>query len=112
MKKMVLVSIFIFYFCTGLIYSGKIEVLKDILKPFMMRVDRNTIYISDQYFVFYYSKDDLKIIKKIGGKGEGPGFFLIEPAIKIYNRKILFYLPFHFAFFSKSGELISEKTSN
>jgi hypothetical protein len=107
MLKRILISVLIICFFSGLMFSEKMGDIDDIFKPFIMRVDSNTLYISDQYFVYFFSTNDLKLINKIGGKGEGPGFFRTEPRLKILKNKILAYDIIQFYFLSKSGKQIN-----
>jgi len=92
----------------GEAYAKKVGDLVDILNPFSIKVSQDIIYISDQYFIYYYSNDKLELLKKIGGKGEGPGEFSVYPSVKILQKNILVYIPFRIASFSKTGELLSE----
>lgn len=109
MKTGVLFSLLFFCFAGWFVYPEKIGEVKDILKPFMVEVDDNTLYVTDQYSILLYSMDDLKLTGKISGKGEGPGYFSSYPKLKILDDKILAYSINYLAYFSKSGKLISDK---
>jgi hypothetical protein len=74
-----------------------------------MKASSDIIYISDQYYVFCYETANLKLSKKLGGKGEGPGNFWMPPSIKVYKNKMMAYIPYRLVLYSKAGEKVIEK---
>jgi hypothetical protein len=103
-----LVIIFIF---PSLADAAKIASLPDILKPRMIAVDDDTIYITDQESLFVYSLSKFELVKRIGQKGKGPGEYVYTPYVQILKDKILLYDGFKFSLFEKknNGRLIIEK---
>lgn len=61
-----------FLFCTLFFYGkpAKMSVLKEVLKPSMMRVGPKNIYISHEYFIFSYSRENLNLQKKLAAKAK------------------------------------------
>ena len=102
---------FTWLFCVpAILFSAeKMFSLPDILKPRIMAVDENNLYVSDHEQVFIYSLNTSKLVKKFGRLGSGPGEFPFAPMMKIYPDKILLHFANKFAYFNKSGELIYEK---
>jgi len=107
MLKKFFLSVFIIYIISVPLFPEKVGKLSEVLNPYMMRVDSNILFISDQFFIYFYSINDLKMINRIGGKGEGPGLFQTEPNLKILDNNILAYDVIQFYFFQKSGEKIN-----
>ncbi len=89
--------------------DGEPHVLKELLKPRLMRVGPKNIYLSDQYFVLYYSRDNLTLTKKVGGKGEGPGQFRSKPSFRSKGNRLYVSAVSQIAIFTDSGELLEEK---
>jgi len=85
--------------------------LPDILKPRMIAVDDDTIYITDQESLFVYSLSKFELVKRIGQKGKGPEEYVYTPYVQILKDKILLYDGFKFSLFEKknNGRLIIEK---
>jgi len=114
-KKFVLIQpililiILVFYNTT---FAKKIGELDDILKPFQIKVSKNLLLISDQYQVFYFSLNPLKLFNKVGGKGEGPSEFWINPIINILPDKVLAFTPSVIISFSKTGEFLNQTRFN
>ena len=57
--------------------------LPDILKPRMIAVDDDTIYITDQESLFVYSLSKFELVKRIGQKGKGPEEYVYTPYVQI-----------------------------
>jgi hypothetical protein len=97
------------------VYSAGEVTIPDIYRPESITVDENYIYITQDIEVFIYSKKDMKLIKKFGQTGEGPGEFKKIPtpwfpSISLYltSDKLLINSLGKISFFSKEGEFLKE----
>lgn len=72
------------------VFAAKLAVLPEVLKPFNMWVSEKHLYISEEETIFLYSLENFKLIRKFGGKGEGPGEFRKPPWLRIYPDYLLF----------------------
>ena len=102
------------FFCilmivSGYIYAAKLVSFPDIFKPIQIALDDTAIYISDQNKIRVYSLKDFKLLRTIGGYGEGPEEFLSAPKIKIQKDDVLLYSFTKFSRFTKNGKLLMEK---
>jgi len=96
----------------GSAFSGEKRILRDVFEPEMMKVADDKLYVVEGTHVLIYSLKDLSLIKKIGGRGEGPGEF--KPMDYWYNTVTV--LPEHIfvdgfdktVYFSKDGQLLRE----
>jgi len=91
----------------------KIAEFDDIYKPRQIEISGDDLYVVDGDTIKLFSIKELKFIKQIGKKGEGPGEFKFWPRISVFpdiifaidrsplNKKIVF--------FSRKGEFISER---
>lgn len=111
MNKKFLICFLCLFSVAGIGYPERIGKLNEILNPFMIRVDSDNIYISDQYYVFFYSLNDLKLLSKVGGKGEGPANFMAYPKINVLKDSIIAYSVNRLTFFARSGEYLGDKKS-
>jgi hypothetical protein len=109
MNKKFLICFFCLFALADFEHPEKLGKLNEILNPFMIRVDSDNAYISDQYYVFFYSLKDLKLLSKVGGKGEGPANFLVYPKIRVMKDSIIAYSAGRITFFSRSGESLGDK---
>lgn len=75
MKKLFLIFVLSF-FNLGLMMAKEVVVLKELTYPYNMQISENEIFISEQAHIYIYSLNDLKLIRKFGRKGEGPGEFI------------------------------------
>ena len=100
--------VLIVIFFSSQVFSKKIGNLNGVLKPFMLRAGVEKLFISDQHSVSFYSIDSLKLLKTIGGKGEGPGQFMEEPYIKVQNERVLIHSLGRSIFYTYNGELLKQ----
>jgi hypothetical protein len=73
MKKSCFVLILLLF--VTIICSGTVIPLHDLIKPWTINVDKARIYITEGSVVYIYNREDFKLIKKFGRRGEGPGEF-------------------------------------
>ena len=58
---------------TGSISAVKVIPLGEVNRPISIHVDAACIYIVEFPFIYIYSSEDFKLVKKFGKRGEGPG---------------------------------------
>jgi hypothetical protein len=94
------------------LFAALVGSLPEVMKPAMIVVQGDRLYVSEGCNFFIYSLDDLKLLKKFGKKGEGPGELLELP---FFPNKItvledqLFVTGIGKAIaFSKEGKFINE----
>ena len=61
------------------LWPEKTAVLPELQRPNMVLADSKQLYVADGASVLIYSLKDLKLRKKFGRKGEGPGEFKVSP---------------------------------
>lgn len=94
--------------------NGKqLTVLTEVLQPDQFMVAGDRFYIMEGVSIFIYSLKDLKLIKKFGKKGEGPGEILHTPFISnaftaLADNKILVDGINKIIIFSGDGTMIKE----
>jgi hypothetical protein len=86
--------------------------LKDMYKPFRIRVCQDKIYIGQEATIHIFSAKDYKPIKKFGKKGEGPGEFKLlperSPEMDVQSNLLLATSMGKLSLYSKDGQLIKE----
>lgn len=80
MKKMIIVILMVFAFCPDIVFGSK-GILDEVFQPDAFLLTKNHIYIGEKHRVYIYSLRDLKLIKKFGNPGEGPGEFKLGHGI-------------------------------
>lgn len=111
MKKKHFVVLFML-FSVLLIGSKKIP-LTGSLPPELMTVDQNQLYVSSGTNISIYSLPDVKLIKNLGRKGEGPGEFISlyddhGVFLDVFNNKLFVNSRNKISYFSKNGTYLSE----
>lgn len=108
----------IFVFCLLVVVAQalngtKLGVLSDVLRPELLEVKGDKIYVVEGASFFVYSSKDLSLIRKFGRKGEGPGEVSVIPSL---SNEIIAYPDFLFVvgmnkviFFSHEGKMKQEK---
>ncbi len=76
-KRWWLVLMLLFGSC--LLMADKVVELADIKKPSQVLIGQNNFYITEEAYIYIYSLKDFRLIKKIGGAGEGPKNFKLNP---------------------------------
>ncbi len=97
------------------IFADKVVLFPGLMKPGMMTIDKDRLYIADGATVYIYSVKDFSLEKKFGKIGEGPGEFLIAPQftytnvdVKILPDRILVNSLSKMSYFTKDGKFINE----
>ena len=89
--------------------ASKTVLLPDLVNPTGIHVDGGRIFITEESSVAIYSADDLRLLKKFGRRGEGPGEFKYPPYL-IPQAGHLLILNFDRIFnYSLEGELLEER---
>jgi hypothetical protein len=83
-----------------------------LVYPDELQVSGNRMYIGEFPYVWIFSNDDFRLLKKIGRKGEGPKEFT-QYLVPIANKdKLIVSSQGKVTFFTREGEYISEKKIN
>ncbi len=110
-KQVVVVFLFMVVLFSSL-PAEKLAVLPQLLKPTIMAVDDQQVYVGDKETIYIYSLKDYKLKAKFGKAGEGPREFLLQmgEGILIYplSDSLLINSVGKVSFFSKSGVYIKE----
>lgn len=100
-------------FLASLVFSAKMGTLQEVMKPDNITVQGDELYVVEGATIYIYSLEDLKLTRKFGKKGEGPGELLIVPGIpnkiNVSGDYILAETLNKITYFSKKGELVKEK---
>ncbi len=107
MKK-ALCFLIILFNLTMLINAKKLAKLTDILEAAYITVSNDKIFISGDNSIHIYSSKDMKLIKKIGRKGNGPEEFQYSPKIRIYNEKLYAYSLNKLSIIDTNGKFLTE----
>lgn len=103
----------IFLLGTG-IQAKKIATLNELVKPDMIALGNNRIYITDCSSIYIYSLKDFRLIKKFGKEGEGPQEFKANPmgfpiTVVPHKDKLFVSSSAKVSFYTKDGEFINEQ---
>lgn len=95
------------------IQAKKIAVLSELMKPDMMVLEYDRIFITEGVSVYIYSLKEFQLIKKFGKEGEGPREFKVSPTgppmmVMPYNDKLFVTSQAKVSVFTKDGEFIKE----
>lgn len=92
--------------------AENLGVLTEVLKPESIRVSGDEIYIVEGASVFVYSRHDLKLLRKFGRKGSGPGELQAMPfwpnVLSFRNGNIFMEGINKYVYLSKQGKLIKD----
>jgi len=87
-----------------------------LVRPDSISIDEDCIYITDRDKVFIYNLQNFKLKAKFGEKGEGPGQFMLPPAINnvglrldVEGKNIVVSSMARVSFFDKKGKYLYEK---
>lgn len=93
---------------TGHIFTASILV-PGLSRPDELIVKDSRIFIADYPMVWIFGLPELKIIKKIGGKGEGPGEFLQYTNISVTDDQLTVSSAGKVSFYDLEGNLLKEE---
>ncbi len=111
--KVITISLFLFL-CVSDLFPVKVGVLEEIGRPDMLDIDGNRLYITEGASIYIYSQKDLKLIKKFGKAGEGPGEFVVNRFIRLNIRPndLQVISVGKLSYFTKNGDFIKETRTN
>ena len=107
-----LLMVSLWYFITSPAFSeNKKEVfyLEETMKPLFIAVNDTYCFIGEKFAIFQYAVKDFKFIKKIGGKGQGPGEFQFIFDIRTTQQYLIVSSLNRVYIYSADGEYIAEK---
>ena len=94
--------------CGVVLKAGNVHPLPEIMKPNIIAVNENKLYISDQYSIIVYSLADFSVLHRVGGKGDGPLEFSLLPFLYFFDEKLWVRSGSKIIIFSKGMKLIKE----
>ena len=86
----------------------KIATFSEIGKAYRLLINKKHVFINDNNFLYAYSLDTFKLIKKLNKIGEGPGEFKNSPLVVFSNDKIILQSLGKIAILDKSFNYIQE----
>lgn len=93
--------------------AGKIVPLDGLLRPHIIAVDDERVYIVDDITIYIYSLKDFKLIKKFGEEGEGPREFKDRIySIDVRSDKLIVNSEGRISHFTKDGDFIKQANSS
>lgn len=98
----------------GTVFGEKknLGILSNVMKPDMIQVYGNELYVSQNSTFFVYSLKDLKLLRQFGRKGEGPGELITvqnsPTKIAVSKENILVTGVGKAIFFAKDGKFLKE----
>jgi hypothetical protein len=112
-KKFFVFVILILLVTAGGIQAKKIALLSGLMKPDMMVLEYDRIFITGGVSIYIYSLKELQLIKKFGKEGEGPREFKASPTgppmmVVPANDKLFVTSQAKVSVFTKDGEFIKE----
>lgn len=110
MKK-VNIFILIMFLTTALLVPAKSVVMPELLKPELIIIDNDEIFLCEGVEIFVYSLKDFTLKKKFGSKGEGPMEFLATPEtggmrLDVLPKHILVNSIGKLSYFTRDGEFV------
>jgi len=97
-------------------YAGKVATFGEVIKPDMLQVKNDRLYVLAGTSIFIYSTKDFHLIKKFGREGEGPGEFITRPygppmAIGFYSDHLVVNSRNKMSYFTLDGNYVKEEKS-
>ncbi len=93
-------------------FAAKTGTLPEVMKPEMIRVSGNELFIVQGAEIYNYSLPDLKLIRSFGKKGEGPGELTVNPiwfnTVTVTPEHLFVDGLNKVIYFSRDGKLIKE----
>lgn len=112
MKRMVSILVLLVWVSVGFLFSANMGSLPEVMKPSSINVYGDELYIMESGVILVYSLKDLKLMRKFGRKGDGPGELQVVPnysnKLTAYPQYILVETFAKLIYFSKDGTLQKE----
>ncbi len=102
MKMKILLLISVALLLTNIGYAETIP-LKEVLKPWIIAVDDDQLYVAEKFSIQTFSLGDFKLKKQFGRRGRGPGDFPVILHVHITSNELAISSLFNLHFFSKDG---------
>jgi hypothetical protein len=114
MIKRILILFVLSVVLVSYVFPKKLAVLPQLIKPGVIAIDGEAIYVLDGVEVYVYSPKDYQLVNKFGKRGSGPGELIPNDEIplhmKLVNGNIFLNSQTKMIYYSKRGNLIKEKT--
>jgi hypothetical protein len=115
MRRTTMLILLLLLGCWASIFADKVVQFRGLMRPGMITIDKDRIYVADGVTVLIYSLTDFTLKKKFGKAGEGPREFQIAPQftypnidVKILPDRILVNSLSKMSYFTKDGKFIEE----
>jgi hypothetical protein len=115
MLKIKVVFILGCLFLSGLLLAEQPTILSELSRPAILIVQDEKVFVLEATTIFIYNLKDLKLIKKFGKAGEGPGEFMINPqegrpmSMSLYKNNILVNSIAKMSYFDMEGNFKKER---
>ena len=104
--------IVILSFLAAPVFAVKIVPLDGPLRPHIVKVDEERVYVVDGTTIYIYSLKDFKLIKKFGKAGEGPQEFKVRIyGLDIHANFIIINSEGRISHFTKEGDFIKQESA-
>ncbi|MCK5005091.1 MAG: hypothetical protein KAS21_08380 [Candidatus Aminicenantes bacterium] len=112
MNRAILLVIVLLIF-SGFIFS-EIHMMEDLVKPSLIIVKNNKLYVLEKTTISIYSIKDMKLINKFGKSGEGPREFMARPygppmSMSFVNGELVVNSNNKLSYFNPMGEFLRER---
>ncbi|MCK5223097.1 MAG: 6-bladed beta-propeller, partial [Candidatus Aminicenantes bacterium] len=106
--------IFLLLILSGmLVPTENLGVLDEVMKPSVIDIHKDRLFVVDKEQVHVYSLKDLSLIKSFGKRGEGPGEYKIIPnfplSLKAFDEFLIVESIDKLSYFTLEGKYIKEK---
>ncbi len=108
MKKKLIIILLVFTSAIFLIGENSIAVLSEVEKPNQLILSEDNVYVTDQYKIHIYNRQNFKFKKSFGKKGEGPEEFPSMVKLYCYDNELIVITISKILWFSKDGNYIKE----
>jgi hypothetical protein len=93
-------------------FAARLGTLEGVFKPQLIKVFEDDVFVVEGHKLFVYSLKDLRLKRKIGKEGEGPGEFNLDPnrtaAVSVFPESLIIESRFKVVYFSRDGKFIKE----
>jgi len=111
--KIGLAIVLIICLIPGALCSSQSGILENVLRPSVIDVEDNLLFVMDIEKMHIFSIEPLKPLKTFGKKGEGPGEYIVYPGtsnkISAYSGFLLHEALNKIIFFDHAGNFLREK---
>ncbi len=112
MKRTIFVLIFVLMF-SGFKFA-EVHQMEDLVKPAMIIVRNNKLYVLEKTTISIYSIKDMKLITKFGKSGEGPREFMARPygppmSMSFVNGELVVNSINKLSYFTPDGNFLRER---